>query len=483
MELFLLELCENHCIIKCFIGDGPKRSNARECLGHNSYHPCEYCFSKGCLFHVSDKNAETIKEQLLKQRATILNQIENFEEDDDENPETIQTFRDIIKNIDSALKDISTKKRHIVWPSHTMNGRLRTRGEIMEIVEKIENDVEPVSRDEAKGIVRRSLFLDIPYFNFTRDFPAEYLHSVCLGVGKRMIILTFNVSSDKRQKRITNRKLSSCIDFNTAMIGVKSVREFGRRVRPLDLSVMKGQEYRNIILFYFVIVVDCIEVNAKERRLWLLFSFMVRACVLPTEEFREFDHELVSYCSRNFYALYEKLFGENNCTYYTHIVGSHMLEIRDHGPLTFTSAFPFESFYGEMRNAFQAGTTSTLKQIFTNILLKRTLGKHCCEADIFFSSHETPLECNNLVYTFVQKQYQFFKIINVHENSLECHPVGKFEKHFPETPKLQWKDVGVFKAGGVGIEKFTIPKAAVAGKVIRVKNLFITCPNNVLREK
>ena len=73
-----------------------------------------------------------------------------------------------------------------------MYSQHRSRNSILEIVEKIENN-ERLSIDESKGIVGRSLLLDIPDFNFTYDVPAEYLHSGCLGVIKKLVELTFNV--------------------------------------------------------------------------------------------------------------------------------------------------------------------------------------------------------------------------------------------------------------------------------------------------
>ena len=365
LKSFLNQVCQCNCVIKCFIGDSPKRSFGRDALGHNSYFPCEYCTQKGHLFHTADSNIVGLKANLLQQKTLIHNQIEQLishDDNSDENREELKTLRDIQKRIDLALKDINVKKKKIVWPSNTINGLPRTREEILEITRRLEEEPDRVSKDDAKGIVGRSAFLDIPGFDMLYGFPPEYLHGACLGVGKKLICLTFNVGA--KFTRTTKRKLSSVQDFARAISKVKFFREFSRRARTLDLANMKGQEYRNIILFYFQIVIDCIENSAKERRLWLLFSFMIRACVIPTEEFNEIDPAVIQYCCTQFYILYEKLFGVTNCTYYTHIIGGHLIQIRENGPLTFTSAFPFESFYGEIRHAFQPGTQSPLIQIF-----------------------------------------------------------------------------------------------------------------------
>ena len=246
---------------------------------------------------------------------------------------------------------------------------------------------------------------------------------------------------------------------------------------------MKGQEFRNICIFYFKIVVECIEPTAKERRLWLLLAYMIRTCVLPNNEYETVDPRLVTYCGTQFYKLYEQLFHARNCTYNTHVVSSHLPMIRHHGPLTLTSAFGFESFYGELRHSFVPGTISPLKQIFEKIMLKRSLSHHCCEASIFYSTKETAHESNCVIYTYENNEYSIFKIMSIDKNSFQCLKVGKYETTFTETPTLDWSKIGVFKAGGISDEIVTIPKNAVAGKVIRVMDLFVTCPINVLLEK
>lgn len=113
---------------------------------------------------------------------------------------------------------------------------------------KLEAD-EPLSKDECKGIVGRSPFLDLEYFDIVRDIPTEYLHYLCIGVVKRMVTLTFNVGVSRPP--ITTRRLTPTYEFNVRMSKMKVPRESSRRARTLDFSVYKGQEYRNLILFFF----------------------------------------------------------------------------------------------------------------------------------------------------------------------------------------------------------------------------------------
>ena len=338
-----------------------------------------------------------------------------------------------------------------------------------------------MSRDEAKGIKGKSPLLELDYFDFVLSVPAEYLHLICIGVTKRLVELTFDVGENR--PRASTRKLSSAVAFNSLMLVIKTPMEFPRRARKLDFAVMKGQEYRNIVLFYFILVVDCIEPQSLERKLWLIFSFMIRACTIPQNEFQCIDHNIISTCSHAFYKLYEKLFTVQNCTYNTHIVGCHMIGIRRHGPLPSTSAFGFENFYGEMRNAFTPGTASPLKQIMQQIFLKRSINFHSCKPIITFTNYETARECNNLIYTFIHKTYRFFKIEDIENESMHCREIEKEEAFFNETPNLKWENVGVFVEGEIKPEIHIIQKKDIAGKLIRVQNYLLTCPMNVMEEK
>ena len=478
LDQFLTDVCSNGLIIHCFIGDSQKRSTARASKGHSAYFPCEYCESKGQLLHNLDSALKSKKKLLHKQKDNIITKISEATANGDQNE--LRSLKSVLSSVNEAIKAMNTKHNKIVWPASSMNGKERTIDNINDIVEKIEND-DILSLDESKGIVGRSLFLDIPYFTYIEDIVVEYLHGVCLGVVKRTIELTFNVGECRQ--RNTSRKLSLVSDFNKLMANVKSPREFSRRARNLDFSVMKGQEFRNIVLFFFPIIITCIEENAKERRVWLLLSYMIRLCVLPNDEYETNDPATIDYCGKHFYTLFEQLFHARNCSYNTHVVPSHMRKIRVHGPLTLTSAFGFESFYGEMRNSFTPGTFSPLKQIMAQTLIKRTISPHCCKPTIFFSPKETPLESNSHVYTFNDKKYSFYKIIAIDDMEMECLKVGKYPVSFPETPTLDWAKVGVFKAGGISDEIVKISKTDVSGKVIRVLDLFLTCPNNVLEEK
>ena len=476
---FINDLKNNNMIIKMFIGDNPKRALAREALCHSSLFACEYCSQKAASFVLVEKQVQAKKKKIETQIKVIEQKIATLQSDDHHDKAEVKELISIKDTLNNSIKDLGKKRSQVVWPSSTRNGEPRTQENVLEIVNQIEHNPD-LPPDQKKGFVGRSPLLSIESYDFVRDTPCEYLHGVCLGSVKRLVELTFNVGITRT--RTTKRKLTPASSFNIRIGSVKVVSECSRRARALDFAVWKGQEFRNLVIFFFPVVIDCLEENAQERKLWLFHAFAIRACTLPQKEFQDVDIDEIESCCEKYYALYERLFGQQNCSYNTHIVFSHLIEMRAHGPLTFTSAFGFESFYGEIRNSFTPGTVSPLKQIMSKVLLKRALEHHTCKPKILFTNYETSKECNNLIYTYTNKSYHFYRIEEIDGKMLNCVKIETSDVTYPNAPNLNWKSVGHVKFENVTSERKVI-NSKFAGKVMRVNDTLVTCPENVLQEK
>lgn len=484
LTAFLEDVVSTENRIKQYIADNLKRANARAALNHAARNACEYCFESGVTLELRKDETDSLQAKLQTEKDIVLEKILQLQNAPTSSSslstktKKLEMLNNILSDVELKMKQNKTKKSHIVWPSCTMHGDPRTMEKVLEIIEKIERN--EISKEEAKGIIGRSPLLSLENFDMIRDTPAEYLHSTCLGVVKRVTELTFSVG--EKRPTACKRKLCSPAVFNKLMSSVKVVRECSRRIRELDFSVMKGQEFRNIIVFFFPLVIKSIS-NSTEKKIWLLLAYSIRACVLPTKEFQCVNLSSITNSSEQFYKLYDSFYGPLNCTYNTHIVGSHLIEIRCHGPLTFTSAFVFENFYGELRRAFVPGTQSTLKQMFKNILVKRVITHHQCENSIFLSEHSTEQECNNMIYQFKDLSYHLYQIVSINGDELLCRRIGKFPYTFPDCPNLNWSKLGVFQKGALSSDTEIVKRENVHGKVMQVDNLLLTCPNNILREQ
>ena len=471
----------NNLRLHSLVADNPKRSFVKYCMQHSAKYACEYCFGCGVQFckNPKDENSEIVK-RLKQKKIDISRQLQNLHKENDK--EKIGYLESIVESLNEAEKLSKGQKKHshIVWPSSTFNEEPRTKEKIIEICEQLEADND-LSPEEARGVKGRSLLLDIDYFDFVLSVPTEYMHLVSLGVVKRLLELCFSVGENR--SRVTKRPLTSPDLFNELMKVIKVVREFSRRARKLDLAVLKAQELRNILLFFFPIITKCLVKNEKEIKIWEVLAFMVRACVLPEVEYENVNVNQVKYCQKQFYQNYEQQYGQQNCTYSIHVLSSHLMSMRSLGPLTETSAYPFESFYAELRRAFQPGTTSGVKQMFQNVLLKRIISNHVCEETIHLMEKDTALECNSLIYVYDNNTHLVYKIKSIDNDNLICNQLGNLEIDSFCTNMLNWSSVGVYRKGGLSSIDVNVNRNRVAGKVLKVDKYLLTCPNSILREK
>ena len=57
--------------------------------------------------------------------------------------------------------------------------------------------MDPLTKDDLKRIIGKSLLLDWDSFDFVLQMPTEYMHLVCLSILKRLTELTFNVGTNR----------------------------------------------------------------------------------------------------------------------------------------------------------------------------------------------------------------------------------------------------------------------------------------------
>ena len=488
LQHVLDDLNDNFIDITDIIADNPKRSNMKQAKNSNGTFGCEYC--EGCAIQIKDyRGIDEIKKKYETIKKNLEQEIKHLQ--DNPGPSSnIKKIQDLSKLKDNLLRDqkrdiSAITSRHIYWPASTYNQPIRTVENIHVVTDHIVNSDVEIPRNEAKGFYGKSILLSQPNFHFVENMPTEYMHCVCLGTVKRLTEMTFSVGDNRT--RVTKRKLCDPKHYNDQIKKVKIARESSRRCRQLDFSVKKASEFRNMILFYFIIVIDCIGDEHKiEQNLWLDLAFVIRACVITNEEFHKIDKKFINKCCQNFYNNYEKMYGPNNCTYSIHIVCSHLLQMRGKSPLTSRSAFCFESFYSEMKNLFCPGTISPLKQVLQNTIMKRKIGNHQCQNSIVFNAKpkKENRENNHSVYTLTENGHNFYSIISSNDDdTYTCVKQGKFNASFNDIIKKNWSDVGVYKLGPLCTVPVVIKKKDIAGKVIQVNNHLITYPNNVLLEQ
>ena len=233
------DLNNNYFIINDVICDNPKRSVMRHALCHSSLYACEYCESSA-VSYVNEKVVRRVELSLSKinvQKVQIENRIENlYDVLDQDQINLLSELKDELTLKESQEKKL-LKKKHLVWPSQTLHGQPRDLNTIKDISRAIstgrnsDEESEELCRDERKGIVGPSVFLNQANFNMINNIPAEYMHLACLGIVRRLLELTFKVGENR--ERTIKRKLCQPSYYNQFMSSVRVLHEFSRRGRHL----------------------------------------------------------------------------------------------------------------------------------------------------------------------------------------------------------------------------------------------------------
>lgn len=117
-------ITNNGLRIMQYVGDNPKRSNAKCVKGHSSWHPCEYCYAKGVKIEVVDNERarKKINDQIEAVQAQILQIQQNqVTEQSQVKINNLMSLKDELVKSQSALK----RKSNILWPASTINSEFR----------------------------------------------------------------------------------------------------------------------------------------------------------------------------------------------------------------------------------------------------------------------------------------------------------------------------------------------------------------------
>ena len=131
LSIVLNDLNANHCIMDNAICDNPKRAVLRHALCHSSLYACEYCESSAVSF-VCPVNKTKVDAELNEISQQIVTLEEKQSMSQNTNNEVIDDLLTElrVRHIQESKK---VRKRHLVWPSHTRHGRLRTVNTIRDI--------------------------------------------------------------------------------------------------------------------------------------------------------------------------------------------------------------------------------------------------------------------------------------------------------------------------------------------------------------
>lgn len=190
-------------------------------------------------------------------------------------------------------------------------------------------------------------------------FPIDYMHLVCLGVMRRLLILLMKGPLTIRLGLQVQTEISSAL----IQLAKHIPREFSRKPRSLsELDRWKATEFRLFLVYTGMVVLK--GKVAGEIYNFLLLSVGVSILLNPVlcKSLTDCAHQLLVHFVQHF----SQIYGTNQVAYNVHNLVHLAEDVKLHGPLDAISAFPYENFLKSLKRLVRKRTLP-LEQIILRL--------------------------------------------------------------------------------------------------------------------
>ena len=177
------------------------------------------------------------------------------------------------------------------------------------------------------------------------QFPLDYMHLVCLGVTRR--ILMYWLKSPVRKGIRLGLRTITQISESLETFRNYIPREFSRKCRGLsEIERWKATEFRQFLLFSGIVALKG-RISTVVYNHFLLF-FVAIHCLVSQELWHshaDYAHDLLSL----FITQAVDIYGRDFLVYNVHGLIHLAADVKRFGPLDSFSAFPFENYLGHLK--------------------------------------------------------------------------------------------------------------------------------------
>ena len=364
-----------------------------------------------------------------------------------------------------------------VWGIATLNRPARTFAGLLRDYAEHDNLGTPLSDYGYRG--KCALVELLPGFDVIENIPVDPMHVLYLGVARCLFELLFAVGENRLPAGSPPREKTDGLDSGLPTLQVPS--ELTRRPRAMDFKNWKCAEWRNLVLFYFPLVLAQLPVGGLRRQMWLEFCYVCRAYSQDEEAYSLIDQEGLQKLTLKWYRNYHKEFKSHNMRYNIHLM-SHLERIRGHGPFSEISAFPFEGSFAASSRAQKPGTFCVGMQAMRQSYLRPRQG-HKCEKTLRIRATPTPRTDDTLIFT----ETASYNVIEEPQGETVRAKEILTTTYFPPVrTTLDFKAAGVAMYLSTKDEVTSVRLSEVKGKLIAVPTedgtVVITATNAQLRE-
>lgn len=215
--------------------------------------------------------------------------------------------------------------------------------------------------------------------------PLDYMHLVCIGVTKKVILLWMRGPQNCRLRRSLVDKISECL----VRLADMKCEEFARKPRSLKhIDRWKATELRSFLLYFGPVVLkDILSTDQYLHFLLLHVAISLLASDVTCQEYNGYAKELLLCFVRSFSVFFKRDYISYNVHCLVHLAD----DVLNYGPLDSFSAFPAETFMHHLKKLVKHAR-KPLEQVVNRIKERETAGtlyklKHCSKKIKFSKMH------------------------------------------------------------------------------------------------
>lgn len=187
-------------------------------------------------------------------------------------------------------------------------------------------------------------------FGLVSQVPLDYMHVLCLGVMRRIVLLWSSGPTSCRMSHALLKAVSDrLITYRPFM-----PRQFARKPRALsEVKMWKATEFRTLLLYTGPVALKGL-LSHKLYQNFMCLSVAITICLRPTicQQYSDYCEQLLSFFVQQF----AKLYGHSQVVYNVHCLTHLADDVRRYGCLDNISAFPFENYLGHLKGLVRKGT-------------------------------------------------------------------------------------------------------------------------------
>ena len=269
------------------------------------------------------------------------------------------------------------------------------------------------------GIVGSSPLLEIDGFDFQRSFTPDYLHSICLGVIKYLMMIWINGKKgdawfiSKQKMDILKHRLQQ----------VKPLYEISRSQFNLDkIALWKASQFRAFALYFFPVLNGILPEPYYSH--FCSVSYILQ--LLLQESAKKTAVVKCELLSESFVRDVEYLYGEEYVSYNIHLLPHLIISALEWGLPWAHSAFIPEGFNGELSSLFQ-GTQCVIEQMAHHYMMRNRLRNDAID---IMAKNDIPKNILDMLYDLLclpvgeRKKFSSQKGVQMERVKLLGRPTG-----------------------------------------------------------